>query len=467
LRQKITQQPTYYDNAWDAQPFITVKNQIMNTQLYNVLKLMPKGAILHLHSDSMGDFELLLKLAATYISPNGYKQFYVSLDDTIDPREYFKLFVVNDIIPKNYTPLSNVLLDQELWTNILGKITLTIDMLHTDGSMWKFFGPIFARIATLLSVETITYQYYKSAFQYLLEEDHVCHVELRTQWRLENQEIENTKEYIILKALHDANNASDCLSLRVIFYDSRHISNYDVISDNIKYVAQSMANNDEKTNYLVGYDMVSEEDTGQTTHKCVPIMIENLISKSGRIYPTFYLHDGETNLPPGRGTNPDEIPVQVRTNDNLIDAYLINTMACDRSIIKTGRVGHAIGLYKNIGLMNRYIAAKLPVELCPISNQLLHYVPSIKDHPGQTYLSSGLPCSLSPDDPAIFGYQGVTFDFWEACVAWNLSLKALKVLAYYSIQYSALDDLTKEKKITQWLKEWYAFISQMMKQFDV
>jgi adenosine deaminase CECR1 len=101
------------------------------------------------------------------------------------------------------------------------------------------------------------------------------------------------------------------------------------------------------------------------------------------------------------------------------------------------------------------------IELCPISNQLLRYVEDIRNHPGQLYLSMGLPCSLNPDDPAIYSYQGVTYDFWEACVAWNLDLKELKLLAYYSIQYSSLRENEKKNLINLWLKAWYEFINEV------
>ena len=65
--------------------------------------------------------------------------------------------------------------------------------------------------------------------------------------------------------------------------------------------------------------------------------------------------------------------------------------------------------------------------------------------------------SLNPDDPAIYGYQGVTHDFWAACIAWDLDLLALKVLAYYSLEYSGLGDAEKTKAIEEWLVTWAAF----------
>lgn len=459
LREQIVTQPNYYQQPWEAQPFISVQSLITKTKLYQILKLMPKGAILHLHSDSMGDYALLLRLAAKLNDPD---RFYVNQDSTGDPHEYFKLGDSGT----GYRPLSDILSDQQLWTTVLTNLTLSVDHMTNCSNMWLLFAPIFARVTTLLSVESIAYQYYLNSFQYLVHEDHVSHVELRTPWRTENQSIEGTKENIILRALNQVNVHGAHLSMKIIFIDSRHTScdpviRDPVIRDHISYVAHAMANHDP---YVVGYDLVGEEDTGQTTHKIIPLINDCLLKQDGQVYPRFYLHNGETMLPAShrsiddrQGTN--QIPAQSGTNDNLIDTYQINTI----DQIKVGRVGHAIGLYKNYQLLTKYREAGIAVELCPISNQLLRYMVDLRAHPGQLYISSGLPCSLSPDDPAIFGYQGVTYDFWEACVAWNLNLKTLKLLAYQSIQYSALNDTEKQTKLAQWLEQWYQFITYISK----
>ena len=55
------------------------------------------------------------------------------------------------------------------------------------------------------------------------------------------------------------------------------------------------------------------------------------------------------------------------------------------------------------------------------------------------YIHAGVPMVLSSDDPTMFGYSGLTYDFWEAAVSWGLGLHALKRLVYNSIVYSCLD----------------------------
>jgi adenosine deaminase CECR1 len=45
---------------------------------------------------------------------------------------------------------------------------------------------------------------------------------------------------------------------------------------------------------------------------------------------------------------------------------------------------------------------------------------------------------LSTDDPVMFGYTGLTYDFWVATVSWGLDLKAIKRLVFNSIIYSSM-----------------------------
>ena len=51
------------------------------------------------------------------------------------------------------------------------------------------------------------------------------------------------------------------------------------------------------------------------------------------------------------------------------------------------------------------------------SNQLLRFIHDIRIHPASEYLNRGIQCVISSDDPHIFGYEGLSYDFWEAFMA--------------------------------------------------
>ena len=69
--------------------------------------------------------------------------------------------------------------------------------------------------------------------------------------------------------------------------------------------------------------------------------------------------------------------------------------------------------------------------------------------------------SLSPDDPAIYGYQGVTHDFWEAVAAWNLDLASVKFLCLRSLSLSRLSESDKEQAIVTWKERWQKWAKEV------
>ena len=105
--------------------------------------------------------------------------------------------------------------------------------------------------------------------------------------------------------------------------------------------------------------------------------------------------------------------------------------------------------------------ANIALEICPVSNQVPKFILDLRNHPAVSYLNEGLGISINPDDPSIFQYQGVTHDFWEACMAWDLDLQALKQLAINSINFSGLTQVEKHRLHAVWDKQWQVFIAEM------
>ncbi|MHC4159578.1 MAG: jacalin-like lectin [Planctomycetota bacterium] len=498
----------YYDNPWEKQYFINVKDKIEGTCLFNFLQCMPKGAILHIHPTAMGDCKQLIDEAASFVGKYGetYYEYYVysPSDAPKEPNEpqecqdFFRLLPKQPAPeePQNCPNLSDILSKKELeklnkdaedkrykplrsvkTEVVLKKLTLTQDDLEYVGDIWNRFQPIFRRIGTLLKNSFLGKSYFQRAFEYLAKTDNVIHVELRSWWPLKKTE-ENDPFYKgIIDGFKQAQDNIDesTFSYRVIYAWRR---TNEQSTEIIKSVGEYMKNNPRP---VVGLDLVGEEDKGNPTN----FFVRDIISADADVpNPTFYFHDGESDLPPEYLTRSDsgsgvkqkdkERPVDVYFNNNMLDAYLLNNL----KNVTVARVGHGVELFKTPELMNLYNPKESPnksddmkrfqpvdssksiaIELCPISNQLLKYIDDIREHPGQAYLAAGIPVSLNPDDPAIYGYQGVTHDFWEACVAWNLDLKALKLLCYYSLKYSALDPKSKDNAISRWKDQWDEFIN--------
>lgn len=120
-------------------------------------------------------------------------------------------------------------------------------------------------------------------------------------------------------------------------------------------------------NFVVGFDMVGQEDLGKPLNSYVDKLKE--ISQNGR----FFFHAGETNW-----FNTD-------ADVNLIDAVLMNTK----------RIGHGYSLYKHPILWAAFKEKDIAIEISPISNQVLHLVQDLRNHPAAFYISENVPIVVS------------------------------------------------------------------------
>ena len=69
-------------------------------------------------------------------------------------------------------------------------------------------------------------------------------------------------------------------------------------------------------------------------------------------------------------------------------------------------------------------------------------------------LISRLQITISPDDPAIYGYQGVSYDYYQLFLAWGIDISGLKVLSQNGIKYSALSESAKQTMLKEWQVLW-------------
>lgn len=120
-------------------------------------------------------------------------------------------------------------------------------------------------------------------------------------------------------------------------------------------------------NFVIGFDLVGQEDIG----KPLSIYVDKLkeISQNGR----FYFHAGETNW------------FNTAADKNLIDAILMNTK----------RIGHGYSLYKHPVLWAAFKEKDIAVEVSPISNQVLHLVYDLRNHPATFYIAENIPIVVS------------------------------------------------------------------------
>lgn len=138
-------------------------------------------------------------------------------------------------------------------------------------------------------------------------------------------------------------------------------------------------------NLVCGFDLVGAEDRPNHVGFYADLLVgfQKTCKELGINIP-FMFHAGETLLDAGGSSNPD--------NSNLYDSLLLDCK----------RIGHGYALLKHPVLVEKYKKQNICLELCPISNELLHLCGNIRQHPFPQLLAAGLHCTLNADNPSLF-----------------------------------------------------------------
>ena len=195
----------------------------------------------------------------------------------------------------------------------------------------------------------------------------------------------------------------------------------------INYWRRTLANN------ITGYDLIADEDRTQkqSVFKDAWVNTSSLANRYGVADPSFnyYMHSGESDW---------------LSNENVIDAVLLGAK----------RLGHGFNIALRPGILAEAKAKNVCLEICPISNQMLLYTPDLRAHFANILFRSGMPICLSSDDPAMYGYSGMTYDYWAAVVAWGLTFRQLKNIVWNGIIYSSLRYAKKVKMLSELNAQW-------------
>lgn len=117
-------------------------------------------------------------------------------------------------------------------------------------------------------------------------------------------------------------------------------------------------------------------------------------------------------------------------------------------LLKVNRIDHGNRALEDEKLVQRLVAEKMPLTVCPLSNLKLCVVKDMKDHPLKKMLGLGLKATINSDDPAYFGGY-MNENFRAVTGALGLSRDDLLTITRNSIEASFLDRAGKDRLLAK------------------
>lgn len=415
-----------------AKHFFEAKKDIEESAVFGFIQQMPKGGALHIHDVAICSEKYVLQ-NITYrdnlygcIDGDSIKlKFMDSKPD--DP--CWKLLKEMRREAKSEVAFNK-------W--FMSKISLITDNpaeKYPDvNAAWVKFTSIFITLSPMMTYRPVFLDYFYNTMQEFYD-DNVNYMEIRGTmpmlYELNDRTYGPVEVMGMMKQVADQFLADhpDFLGVKYIYAPRRKVDN-GTMDDYIKnFKAMKKAYPD----FLIGFDLVGQEDSGQPLRS----FVDQLLQIAGDA--KFFFHAGETDW---NGMS---------TDMNLVDAVLLNTT----------RIGHGYALVKHPAVMKEVKKRGIGIELNPISNQVLALVKDLRNHPASVMFAQDYPIVVSSDDPGLWGASGLSYDFYEAFMGMasrNADLRMLKQLCLNSLQYSALSGEDKRKAIMRWESKWNKFL---------
>jgi adenosine deaminase len=116
--------------------------------------------------------------------------------------------------------------------------------------------------------------------------------------------------------------------------------------------------------------------------------------------------------------------------------------------LKVSRIDHGVRCMEDARLVDRLVAERVPLTVCPLSNVKLRVVARIEDHPVKRMLDRGLCVSLNSDDPAYFGGY-ITDNYLAVARAFSLSSAEVLTIARNAIASTFLDAAARQRLLAE------------------
>ncbi|PGH27124.1 hypothetical protein AJ80_01080 [Polytolypa hystricis UAMH7299] len=444
------------------------------SDLMHVSRRLPKGAHLHCHFNTclhpsflIGEARdikcMFIRCTSSLASQEDFKTAFVSFSVLRDDTES------SDIFDPVYEPLSwmryshfrekfpaEKLGDVEAW--LARKAIINVQDAHapnqTIDGVWDLFNRSTQMMKGLFNYESAFRNYIGEAIQSFLD-DGIMYAEVRPNFFDKSipsddgeRQLDHRAWMVIIreevakkmKELDEVGKGGHFRGIKVIYCAPRSIKKEDMTW----CLNDCIALKQEFPDLICGFDMVGCEGRGNPIRFYIDELLQfrsDCISLCLDI--PFIFHAGET-LESGSSTD-----------NNLFDAILLDSK----------RIGHGYALPRHPKLMELCRERGIALEICPISNEVLHLCSSIQGHVLPTLLANSVPCTINSDNPAYFS-SSLSHDFYQVMFAFDsMTLFGWKVLAEWSIEHSCLETEEKNKAQNFWSQEWVSFCQWIIDEY--
>ena len=125
-------------------------------------------------------------------------------------------------------------------------------------------------------------------------------------------------------------------------------------------------------------------------------------------------------------------------------------------VLKVERIDHGVQAMHDAALMQRLAQDRIPLTVCPLSNQKLCVFPDLKNHNLRQLLDAGLCATVNSDDPAYFGGY-INENFTQVFAATDMTARHAYQLAFNSFEASFLPAPRKAELIARLQAHIHAF----------
>lgn len=402
--------------------------EVQSLPLFKLTYSMPKGGLLHHHFIVHG-------------GPEYYSKIIIEEDLCCINIEEESLILLNEnqTMPNNYTRVKD---NSEVTVEHLQSVFHFNKVDKEKVNYWEIFSK---KIFNMKNI-SLNSKYYKS---YLLKTFNDCIDEgmLIYQGRHffgtvneygKDSVIEAEKELeIILEALEEVRKREPLFQANFIFIGLR-FWNLEKLSEELAKCLALKKIKKEYNELIIGFDLVGNEELADS--KVFAELLYEFKQKAEKenCFPfNYYLHAGESLS---------------HMNDNLIDSILLNTP----------RIGHCTNLKNQLYLIDEIKKRNICLECNPLSNQILNYIPDLRDHPAKKFLDAGLVVTLNSDDDGAFNTESmIVFDYFIAAFSMNFDLFDFKQIILNSINHSGIDCDKVQTVKEVFLNRWAKFIEEV------